>query len=583
MNTIEYLIKKLEELGISDFFGLPGDYNFNIIQAIENNPKTRWIGCTNELNAGYAADGYARQKGFGALVTTYGVGELSAINAIAGSYAENVPVIHIVGAPSTEILKGKALYHHNFQEPKPYGFMDSFKSVTEASAFINKDSAKIEIDRILKIFIKERKPVYIAIPEDIALKDTQNRSVDYDWISNPDSLDTVVNLIIEKINKSKNPVIVADTLIKRFDAKSEFVDFVNKSKIPVTNFLMGANIINMDNENYIGTYLSKYGNSLAKDRLEKTDCLIAVGAIYGDLNSFGNPLPFKINSHIAIYGTYTYVEGERYDNVKMSDVLRELAKKIGHKNYDIDKQEFGYEQTTQSKDKLTSKYFYPRLQEFLKGEDIIIAETGTIPFGIAPMKLPENSDLHTQLLWCSIGWATAAAFGASIANPKARVILITGDGAHSISAMEIGNMCRYGVKPIIIVINNNGYTVERYLSGKVDSPYNDIMQVDYSKFARAFKGDVWATKVETEDDFDKALRVTQIMDKLCYIEVITDEADMPEIAQAYLAGKPIVQKPKENKNNKKTGKKEEKIADLVISVDKSYETNVHASLKEYEE
>ena len=84
MNIAEYLVKKLEELGVNDFFGLPGDYNFNILYAIENNPDTSWIGCTNELNAGYAADGYARQRGFGAVVTTYGVGELSSINAIAG-------------------------------------------------------------------------------------------------------------------------------------------------------------------------------------------------------------------------------------------------------------------------------------------------------------------------------------------------------------------------------------------------------------------------------------------------------------------------------------------------------------------
>ena len=93
MNAAEYLVKKLEELGVNDFFGVPGDYNFNLLYAVENNPKTNWIGCTNELNAGYAADGYARVKGYGAIVTTYGVGELSAINAIAGSYAEYFPVV----------------------------------------------------------------------------------------------------------------------------------------------------------------------------------------------------------------------------------------------------------------------------------------------------------------------------------------------------------------------------------------------------------------------------------------------------------------------------------------------------------
>ena len=581
MNTAEYLVKKLVNIGITDFFGLPGDYNFNILNAIEDNSDTNWIGCTNELNAGYAADGYARQKGFGALVTTYGVGELSAANAIAGSNAENVPVIHIVGTPSTEILNGKNIYHHNFSEPKPYCFMEAFKPITEAAVFLNKDNAKIEIDRILKIFFKERKPVYIAIPEDIAIIEIQNRETDYNWVSNSDNLETVVKLITEKINKSKKPVIIADTLIKRFDAKSEFTDFVNKSKIPVTNFLMGTGIINMDSNNYLGPYLSKFGNSQAKDYLEKTDCLIAVGVLYGDINSFGTPLPFKINSHIAIYGTYTFVDGKKYENVKMTDVLREITKHVNHNNFDIEKYDMYYKSPAQTKEKLTSSYIFPRLQDFLKGEDIIIADTGTIPFGIAQMKFPENSELHSQLLWSSIGWATPAAFGASIANPKGRVILITGDGAHQASALEIGNMSRFNTKPIVIVLNNNGYTTERILAGDFDSEFNDIVQIDYAKLARSFRGDVWATKVETTDDFDKALRVTQIMDKLCYIEVLLEERDISELAEVYFTEIQI-QNDTTVKTNKKQNISDKEISELKISVDKKYATSVHASLKDLE-
>ena len=79
----DYLIKRLAGLGITDIFGLPGDYNFNILDSVVNNPNTNWINCTNELNAAYAADGYARIKGYGAVITTFGVGELSAINGIA--------------------------------------------------------------------------------------------------------------------------------------------------------------------------------------------------------------------------------------------------------------------------------------------------------------------------------------------------------------------------------------------------------------------------------------------------------------------------------------------------------------------
>ena len=237
MNTAEYLIKKLEELGINDFFGLPGDYNFEIINAVQENENTKWINCTNELNAGYAADGYAREKGYGAMITTYGVGELSAMNSVAGSYAENVPVINIVGAPNSKLLEEKKLIHHQFSNPEPYAFIEAFNSVTQAAAFLTRDNAKIEIDRVLKTFVKEKKPVYICIPQDIAQLEISDKDVDYGWLSDRGALKTVTEKISEKIKNSERPIILADVLTRRFNAVRELKTFVEKSEIPVTNFV----------------------------------------------------------------------------------------------------------------------------------------------------------------------------------------------------------------------------------------------------------------------------------------------------------------------------------------------------------
>lgn len=578
MNTAEYLVRKLEELGVKDFFGLPGDYNFNILYAIENNPNTRWIGCTNELNAGYAADGYARECGYGALVTTYGVGELSAMNAIAGSFAENIPVIHIVGTPSTKCIADKTRVHHNFVEVQPYAYAEAFKNLCETTAFLSRDNAKLEIDRVLKIFVKERKPVYIAIPLDIARMEISDRDVDYNWISNPETLSQVVNLISEKINKSKKPVILGDTLIKRFDARIEYKEFVEKSGIPTTNFLMGTNLINSDSKNYVGTYFSKFANSIAQKYLEGTDCLIAVGAIYSDLNSFGFNLPYKINSQIAIYGTHVYIEGIRYDNVKMTDVLDGLSKIVEPRNFIIEKPQIGYDKTSVTTDKLTSEYIYPRLQEFMKENDIIIAETGIIPQGVAQMKFPNNSELVTQTLWGSIGWATPATLGTCVASPNKRVILLTGEGSHQLTALELGNMLKCGVKPVVIVLNNKGYTIERLLSDNPNNKFNDIVQMNYSKFARVFEGDIWSTRVETQDDLDKALKVTQIMNKLCYIEVCTDSDDTPELT------KKLIENFKKNSKTESASIPETycktKSESMITKGILDFATKVHESLKD---
>ena len=581
MNTAEYLVKKLEELGINDFFGLPGDYNFNILYAIENNPKTNWIGCTNELNAGYAADGYARQRGYGAVVTTYGVGELSAINAVAGSYAENIPVIHIVGTPSTKNLEANTLLHHNFRKINTKAYIEAAKQVVETVSFLNRDNAKLEIDRLLKVFVKEKRPVYIAIPMDIATLEISEREVDYNWTSDSENLEKVVEKINKRIKDSKKPVILADTLIKRYDAKLEFKEFIEKTGIPVTNFMMGTGLINFDCKNYLGSYYGNYKNPVAEKWLESTDCLIAIGTIYSDLNSFGFKLPYKIDDHIAIYGTYTYVGGEKFANIKMADVLERLSETIDTHSFEIEKEEIGYEKSVVTQGELTSEYIYPRIQEFLKDNDILIADTGIIPHGLIQMKFPNNSELHTQTLWGSIGWATPATLGACIASPNSRVILMTGEGSHQLTALEIGNMLRYGVKPVIVVLNNNGYTIERMLSESPDDKFNDIMQMNYSKFVRVFEGDIWSTRVSTPDDFDKALKVTQIMNKLCYIEICTDKMDMPELTKEVLTDVRNNSKPAPTNLGPVIEKKEE--LKLTQKEDMSFITIVHESLRKDEE
>lgn len=591
MNTAEYLINKIYELGVTDFFCLPGEYNLDFLNSIIINPHTKLINCTNSSNAAFAADGYARQKGFGTVITSYGASELDAISAIAGSLAENIPVINIVGIPPFDSCTCQG----NNKNNGIYKYFEIYKNVIETAAFLNKDNAKIEIDRVLKILVKERKPVYIAIPENIAKLQISDKQTDYDWISSPEELSTAVSLITDIINKSKNPIIIADSTIKNFDSKSEFVEFVNKSGIPVVNFFNNSDIINSDNQYYAGIYLLAPENLQTINLVENSDCIIIVGSRSNNPNSVDDSVfnrfyaekftntKFNPNTaaKIKICGNHTFIEGKIYDNIKMSDILSELTKKINHNNYEFEKPKIGYEPITPTKVKLTSDYIYSRLQEFLKGEDIVIANGGTVPFGIARMRFPENIAIHLQHNWQSAGWAVPAAFGAAIANPKARVILITGDGAHQASALEIGNICKFGLKPIIVVINNSGYSYNRLINASDDKQYNDIMQMDYAKFARTFKYDIWATRVETDEDFDKALRITQIMDKLCYIEAVIDKYDIPTILKELCNNNNntgISSNNSYKELNSETGED-----NFSYTSDNNYETSVHLSLKKYEE
>src|SRR5262249_36970891 len=106
----DYLLGRLAELGVRHLFGVPGDYRF--LEQAARSDRLSCVGCGNELNAAYAADGAARLAGISAMTTTYGVGELGAIGGVAGAYAEHVPVVCVVGTPPLHAVEGRALLHH---------------------------------------------------------------------------------------------------------------------------------------------------------------------------------------------------------------------------------------------------------------------------------------------------------------------------------------------------------------------------------------------------------------------------------------------------------------------------------------
>lgn len=529
ITVADYLVKRLRNLGIKDFFGLPGDYNFNILDSIEESEGTRWINCTNELNAGYAADGYARVNGFGALVTTFGVGELSAINAIAGSYSESVPVIKIAGTPKSRMIENNVLLHHNFQKPDYYAFERAFSSVVETTAFLDKYNAKAEIDRIIEVMVKTRKPVYVAIPVDICLVEIEDDAPEIEFVSNSDNLKKAVSEIVSIVNSSKKPVILADFIVERFGLQNEFENLIEKTKFPFATMLMGKSVIDETNENFIGTYMGNISAESTQKIMKDSDCVICLGTSFSDLNTGGFSVMPDESFKVDIQSDYTIVDSIKYSDVWMSDVIKELTVRLSENSHSyIGK--FGSEIVQESLESpLVTKDIFPRLQEFLKEDDLVFIETGIISFPSGLMKLPKNCSYHSQTLWGSIGWATPAMFGGAIAAPERRPILFTGEGAHQLTMQEVANMMHFDIKPIIFVLNNEGYTIERVLSKDPMDKFNEITKWDYSKLPSLFEGDFISIQVRTSKELDEALKVAEKeqQNKLCYIEMFTDKLDVP--------------------------------------------------------
>lgn len=550
MKVAEYLIKRLEEIGIENIFGVQNEFNQAILDVIENNKNLNFVGCTNILNAGYAADGYAREKGYGAVVSSYGSDEMNVLNAILGCYEEQIPVIHIVGTPLLENIS--------------YKFQEMYKNITETTAFLNRDNAKVEIDRVLKIFLKEKKPVYIAIPADVVEKEMSIKKVDYSWNTDAEALNVVVNLIAEKIRKSKKPMVISDILVKRFNAAKEYQNFIEKTGLLASNLLGGVNLINSELKNNLGTYFSKYYNPKVLKNLEDADCLIEIGCVYSGIYPYKLEIPNKFNSKIIIQGTYVVLDGIKYDDIKMSDLLASLAEKIEYKEIEIS--EISVDEsakTIEADNNLSLENLFYRLQMFLKQDYVLLVDSSLLRFGIVPMSFSNRSEILFQVSCSSTGWATPASFGVALANQDKKVVLLTDKISHQASVIELGNMLKQGQSLIVITVND-----------KVTTNREASININFSKLSRSFEDDIWSTRVENLEDFDKALKVTQILKKLSYIEVCMESSETLKIFEE-------VSKDYNCELKKKISKINNNLEDIKLSEDNmGYETKVHESLKD---
>ena len=537
VTVADYLVKKLKFLGIKNVFGLPGDYNFNILNAIIKDDEINWVNSTNELNASYSSDGYARINGYGAVVTTYGVGELSAINGIAGSMAENVPVIHIAGVPKTSFIEKNIIVHHNFSNPNYYLFENAYKNVVETTAYLNFENAKKEIDRVFNVFVNEKKPVYIAIPVDVCeflIDDYGFDKIEYKK-SDEKALNETVSEIISLIEKAKNPIIFFDYLCKRYNLKNEIKEFINKTNMKFGTFLMGKGIIDETNPNFIGV---NGGNlsSFVQNEIKKSDLIITAGYLNADLNT-GGFSAFEKEIDIEIRKNETIIKGKVYKNVLLQDVILKLNEKI---TKTFEKNDFKQiKKKINEKGKIKVDDILPLIETVLDEDDIFTMETGLFSLSGSFLNLKKNVEYLSQTLWGSIGWATPALFGAMMADNKKCHIMFTGEGAHQLTIQEMANFFEYDLKPVIFVLNNNGYTVERVLSKDPNDKFNNITNWNYPKLIEGFSNnkDYFIKTVSTLESFIETIDEIKKLKgkKLCYVEIMTDKKDYGSLCGRFIS------------------------------------------------
>jgi indolepyruvate decarboxylase len=531
--VIEHVLRRLKTIGIEDIFGVPGDYAFSVQDAIVHDPHISWVGCCNELNAAYAADGYARIRGVGALSTTYGVGELSALNGIAGAYAEHLPVFHLVGMPTIAAQRSRALVHHTLGD----GEFDLFRKMTEpvvcASATMTPQNVAYETERLIAAALYHRRPVYMAFPSDLANQPVVSSATPLGPPhSDPATLQSATEAVLAALAGAQTACILPGLVAARAGLGAELQAFVDAAGLPFATMFADKSVLDEQHPAYIGMYDGRLMDESVRKFVESCDCVVTVGTVMTDFNTGAFTARLDPQHTIDVGHHDTTVGSQIYPNVEMADILNELIRRVTLRT---DKRPF--EPTSlgpvvgSRDDAISVQALYPRWADFLEPDDILIAETGTSSMGLAFARMPIGVAFQNQTLWGSIGWATPAAFGAAVAAPDRRVILVTGDGSHQLTAQEISQFGRYGLKPIVFVLNNSGYLIERLLCADPNIAYNDIASWRYSELPRALGCDDWFTaRVATCGELDQALTRAARGDTAAYIEVVTDTYAAPPMA-----------------------------------------------------
>ncbi|KAF2444283.1 pyruvate decarboxylase [Karstenula rhodostoma CBS 690.94] len=544
IDVAEYLFKRLHEVGVRSVHGLPGDYNLVALDYIRP-AGLHWVGNCNELNAGYASDGYARVKGISAMVTTFGVGELSAVNAIAGAYSEYVPIVHIVGYPTTAAQKNGLLLHHTLGNGDFNVFSKMSTQISCAVSLLNhQHEAATLIDNAIRECILQSRPVYIALPTDMVQKkidgDRLKTPLDITYPENdPEKEDYVVDVVLKYLQAARNPVILVDACAIRHRALKETHDFIVKSGIPVFVAPMGKGAVNETLPNYGGVYAGDGSNKGVRERVESADLVITIGAIKSDFNTAGFTYRVSQLNTIDFHSYAVKVRYSEYPGVRMNGVLKKVTQKLGKLSIQQGPKpdnEIPNDEIKSPEPTITQAWFWPRLGQWLQPKDIVITETGTANFGIWETRFPDDVIAISQVLWGSIGYATGSCQGAALAAKEMgikRTILFTGDGSFQLTAQEVSTMLRNKLNPIIFIICNNGYTIERFIHGMED-PYNDVQEWKYKDLPAAFgasKDQYQTYRVESKQQVEELFLDKEFSSgetqKLRFVELVMPWDDAP--------------------------------------------------------
>ncbi|GAA2249231.1 thiamine pyrophosphate-binding protein [Herbiconiux moechotypicola] len=536
----QYLATRLVQLGADHVFGLPGDFNLSLLDQMVTVDGFTWVGTANELNAAYAADGYARlTRGIGALVTTFGVGELSAINGVAGSYSEDVPVVKITGMPSTSAKAAGLHLHHTLIDGDYEHFYRAYREVTASATLLRAASATRDIDAALMTALRESKPVYLGISADVAIAPVHAANLRTPLVparSDLGELERFTEALAEAVAAQSRVTLLVGPQVHRTGLEPLIRSIADHDGVYVAAQNMSKAVLDESHPASLGTYMGAFTRiDEAREAVDDAPLLVLAGTVMSDFLTGFFTQRFDEDAAIELGLTTARIADTTYYGVRLTDSLAALHRVLGDSHRPA-VEPVGHPPVPEAPEvvpgrALTQAHFWAAVQEWLQPGTTVVADAGTSFYGALDLVLPDDSALLGQPVWSAIGYTIPATLGACVAQPDHRAVLFVGDGAAQLTVQELATILHRGLTPVVFVLNNDGYTVER----KIQSPeavYQDITPWNWTLVPAAFGAAdrIVTATARTDDELAAALATAQeTTGKAVLIEVVLPALDSPRL------------------------------------------------------
>jgi pyruvate decarboxylase len=502
----KYLAARLEHIGLKHHFVVPGDYNLVLLDQLVSNTNMQQIGCCNELEAAYAAEGYARANGAGALAVTFNVGAFSALNGVAGAYAENLPVIFISSSYNTNDPIEDHILHHTLGTHDLSYQHDIVARVTcEAVHVKHAEDAPHQIDRAIRAALGQRKPAYIEIPVNLSNAPCREpvplESFSPQERSDPKALAAAVDKAGNLLDGARRPVLLAGGKLRAYNATNAFRELAEALGCGVAVMPDAKGFFPEEHPQFIGVYWGSVSSPGTEPVVNGADMILAAGPVYSDYVTVGwtaqPPQDHTINADIG----YVRFPDAEFTVVDLAEFLSALAKNV-RKN-DATLQQFQNESNRASKAPtaaaapaeardsnapLKMAELVRQIQNDIDANTTLLVETGTSWLEGESMHLPDGARFEIEFLWGSIGWSVPACYGYAMGlEPGRRVVAMIGDGSFRLTAQAMATAIGNGVDNLtVFLVNNRGYVVESAIH---DGPYNYYKNWDFAGLMNAFNAD----------------------------------------------------------------------------------------------